>query len=116
MAAFFDFDPVTGIRTDFEYDEETGEAKLIQSSDISAAIDYAKTLANTGATDGGIKKGLWKYAVIPPIVQIALRQKGLDIYSQDPTMQNRVLREIDENYPWIKTTTKTHRVKNIRHE
>jgi hypothetical protein len=116
VAQFFDFDPMTGIRTDFEYDEETGNATLIQSSDVQAAIDYAKTLANTGATDKGIKGGLWKYAVIPPIVQIALRQKGLDIYSKDTTMINRVLREIDEHYPYLKTTTKTHRVKNIRHE
>lgn len=115
MATFFDFDPLTGIRTDMEYNEETGDATLIQSSDISAAVDYAKSLANTGIADQGIKKGLWKYAVIPPIVQIALRQKGLDIYSKDAGMMNRVLREIDENYPWIKTTTKKHRVKQVRH-
>jgi hypothetical protein len=116
VAQFFDFDPLTGIRTDMDYDEETGVATLIQSSDISAAVDYAKAIANSGLADHGIKQGLWKYAVIPPIVQIALRQKGLDIYSKDVAMQNRVLREIDENYPWIKTTTKTHRVKQKRHE
>lgn len=116
MAQFFDYDPHTGIRTDFEYDEETGVAKLIQSSDVSAAVDYAKAHANVGATDGGIKQGLWKYAILPPIVQIQLRQKGIDIYSKDPTMLNRFFREIDENYPHLKLTTKKHRVKNIRHE
>jgi hypothetical protein len=115
VATFFDYDPLTGIRTDMDYNEETGEATLIQSSDISAAVDYAKTIANHGIADQGIKKGLWKYAIIPPIVQVALRQKGLDIYSKEPTMMNRVLREIDENYPWLKTTTKKHRVKNVRH-
>lgn len=115
MGKWFEYDPNTGIKTSYDYDEDTGMLDIVHSSDISAAVDYAKAISNTGAADAGIKAGIWRYAVIPPLAQIALRNKGLDIYSQDPTMINRVLQEIDDNFPWLKTTTKKHRVKNIRH-
>jgi hypothetical protein len=113
--AFFDLDPVTGLRRDMTYDEETGVAKIIHSQDLSEAVDYAKAHANVNATDHGIKKGLWKYAIIPPLVQIELRNKGIDIYSKDPAMLNRLLAEIDANYPDLKLTTKKHRVQQRRH-
>lgn len=108
MALFLDYDPVTGVRYDMEYDEDTGNAKISTSQDVSAAIDWAKTQANMGVTDKGIKQGFWKYATIPVVVQVALRNKGIDIYSKDPTMQKRVFREINENYAWCKTTSKHH--------
>lgn len=115
MATFFDYDPLTGIRTDMEYDEDTGVATLIHTQDTSAFVDKQKALQATGVKDKGIKEGFWHYASIPPIVQIELRNKGLDIYSRDKDMLNKVLREIDEHYPWCKTTTKTHRVAENRH-
>ena len=115
MAQFFDYDPLTGVTEYFDYDESTGEAKIIHSQDVSAALDRSKSLANTGATDQGIKKGMWNYATLPQTVQIAMRAKGIDIYSKEPSMVNRMLKEIDENYPWCKNTTKKHRVQNIRH-
>ena len=102
MAQFLDYDP------DFEYDEATGVATISQSQDIQPFIDKTKALANISATDSGIKRGFWHYASIPPVVQIALRAKGLDIYSKDPTMTKRVLKEINQNYAWCKTTSKTH--------
>jgi hypothetical protein len=112
---FFDYDPLTGIRTDMEYDESTGIATLVHTQDLSSFADKQKALQNSGATDSGIKEGMWHYASIPPIVQLELRKKGLDIYSRDKTMLNRILREIDENYAFCKTTTKTHRVSENRH-
>jgi hypothetical protein len=115
VSTFFDFDPITGLRTDMHYDEETGTATLNHTQDLSAFVDKQATLRNTGATDSGIKKGMWHYASIPAFVQIEMRKKGLDIYSKDKTMLNRVLREIDENYSYLKTTNKTHRVSENRH-
>lgn len=115
MPQFFDYDPHTGITEYFDYDEETGTAHITHSQDVQAALDYAKSLRDTGIADKGIKAGLWKYAILPANVQIELRSKGLDIYSQEPAMMNKVFAEIDANYPHFKTTTKKHRVKAVRH-
>lgn len=116
MSQLFNYDPLTGIKEYFSYDEATGVASVRHEQDVSESIDYSKTLANTGATDKGIKEGMWHYASIPPIVQINLRSMGIDIYSREPAMQNRMLAALDEHYPWLKTTTKKHRVKAVRHQ
>lgn len=115
MGKWFEYDPNTGLRHDYDYDEETGNLTVTHTQDVSAFIDKQKALQATGATDVGIKQGMWHYASIPPLVQIELRNKGLDIYSKDKNMLNRILREIDENYPWLKTTNKVHRVSDNRH-
>ena len=40
-----------------------------------------------------------------PLVE-KLKQKGIDIYNKDQTKE--LLKEINTNYPWLKTTTKKH--------
>jgi len=110
--AFFDYDPHTGLRTDLEYDELTGKATIITSDpNIAAAkkfVDRNQAFANASVTDSGIKKGYWHYASIPPIVQVELRNKGLDMYSKDPSMMKRVYQEINQNYAYCKVTQKHH--------
>ena len=103
------------MRQDFDYDDDTGTAYITHSQDVSAALNLSKFKANTGATDKGIKNGLWSYATLPPLIQIQLRNMGIDVYSQDPDMINRKLRAIDEHFPHFKNTTKKHRVKAARH-
>lgn len=63
----------------------------------------------TGATDIGIKKGLWHYATIPLVVQYELLKKGINVHSKSD--RGRVLDEINANYPHLKTTRKTHSLK-----
>ena len=113
--SFFNYDPITGIRDDFTYDEDTGEAKIIQSIDTTPLMERNLAARNQGATDKGIKNGMWHYASIDPITQIKLRQMGIDIYSKDPTEQNRLLKAIDEHFPYLKMTDKRHRVSQNRH-
>lgn len=109
MADFLDYDPVTGIRHDLEYDEMTGEARITYTQDVEHVLEYTKRLANDGLTDGGIKKGWWLYAKIPPIVQIQMRAKGIDI--MDPNATNRIIQEINTHYPMLKTTQKNEGTK-----
>lgn len=104
MSDFFDFDPITGVRTDFDYDEITGEVTLNRSQDVSALLDYNKALANAGATDSGIKESWWLYAKIPPIFMIKMRAKGINV--EDGRHIDRLLAEINTNYPYLKTTQK----------
>ena len=104
MSEFFEYDPISGIRTDFEYDEQTGNVHLHRSADVSGLLDYTKSLANDGLTDGGIKKGMWLYAKIPPVVMIAMRNKGINV--EDGRHIDRVISEINSNYPHLKCTQK----------
>jgi hypothetical protein len=104
MPEFFEYDPVSGIRTDFEYEEATGNVILHRSQDVTALLEHNKRLANAGATDKGIKESWWLYAKIPPIFMLKMRAKGINV--EDGRHIDRVLAEINTNYPALKCTQK----------
>ena len=104
MAALLEFDPLTGIRRYIETDEVTGVTTLTTEQDVSGLLEHTKRLRNEGATDGGIKKGWWHYASIPPLIELKMRQKGIDLL--DPNSTRRIIQEINEHYPALKVTNK----------
>jgi hypothetical protein len=104
MPQFLEYDPISGLRTDFDYDEESGNVILQRSQDVSALLDYNAALRNAGATDKGIKESWWLYAKIPPIFMLKMRAKGINV--EDGRHIDRVLAEINTNYPLLKTTQK----------
>lgn len=104
MPQFFDYDPISGVRTDFDYDETTGNVQLHRTQDVEALLDHNKRLANDGLTDKGIKEGWWLYAKIPPIVMLQLRVKGINV--EDGRHIDRVVQEINMHYPALKCTQK----------
>lgn len=104
MPEFFDYDPLTGLRYDFDYDEETGNAIIHTTQDVEPLLDYNKRLANDSLTDKGIKESWWLYAKIPPIFMLKMRAKGINV--EDGRHIDRVLAEINTNYPYLKTTQK----------
>lgn len=104
MPAFFDYDPISGVRTDFDYDEATGNVQLHRTQDVQALLDHTKRLANDGLTDRGIKESWWLYAKVPPIVMLQLRAKGINV--EDGRHIDRVVQEINTNYPALKCTQK----------
>lgn len=111
MPEFLDYDPVTGLRYDYDFDEMTGRASITTSQDVQAVLDYTKALANDGATDKGIKKGWWLYAKVPAIVQLQMRAKGIKL--EDPTATKRIIAEINANYPHLKCTQKHEEGKKL---
>lgn len=104
----FDYDPATGIRTLWHYDEDTGKGLLRREQDVQWAVDLAAELRASGASDKEAKKDDYMalYAVIPPGVEMELKAKGIDLY--DPNNTRRILEEINRNYPYLKATDKTH--------
>lgn len=104
MPEFFEYDPASGIRTDFDYDESTGDVILTRAQDVQALLDYNKRLANDGITDKGIKESWWLYAKIPPIFMLKMRAKGINV--EDGRHIDRVVAEINTNYPLLKCTQK----------
>lgn len=104
MAEFLDYDPLTGVSHYFAHDEMTGLSSITTVQDVQPILDRNKQMANEGATDGGIKKGWWLYASIPPVVQLKMRAKGIRL--DDPGMTKRIIQEINEHYPALKCTQK----------
>ena len=107
MSEFFDYSPETGIRTDTKYDDMTGEMHVIRTADVQPVIDFTRAAANeVGVNHEDIRKGWWLYAKIPPIVELQLRAKGINIY--DKNDEKRLFAEINTNYPHLKCTTGNH--------
>lgn len=104
MSTFLEYDPVSGIRTDFDYDDTTGNVILTRSADVQPLLDHNAKLRNYGATDKGIKESWWLYAKIPPIFELKMRAKGINV--TDGRHIDRVIAEINTNYPHLKTTQK----------
>ena len=104
----FDYDPLTGIRTLWEHDEETGKGIFRREQDVSAVVDYATSIRNQGLADGELKKDdyMCLYATIPAGVEMELKAKGISLYDKNAT--KRILEEININYPYLKMTSKTH--------
>jgi hypothetical protein len=112
MPEFFEYSPHNGVQELWDYDQQTGKAWIRHNGDHEAFFSRNAESRNTRACDKGImengKEFHW-YCSIPPVVQIELRTKGIDIYSKDPVMIRRMFDEINQNYPLLKMTDKKHR-------
>jgi len=108
MSEFFDYDPVKQVTSYFSFDEMTGTATIRKEQDVQPILDYAAEIRNTGRADDNLKEeGYWcMYALIPEVVQVALLNKGINIY--DPADTKKMMQEINTNYPWLKTTDMHH--------
>jgi hypothetical protein len=105
---FFDYDPLTGVTEYLEFTPD-GKFHLTTEQDIEPFLDYAKELANSGATEKNFRGEGWLYAVIPGVVQAALLKKGINFL--DPSQTKAVVDEINANYPYCKTTHRHHAIR-----
>lgn len=104
MAEFFEYDPITGIRTETSFDDVTGEMTLIRSADVDQVVNFTRACANeAGLNKEGIAEGWWLYAKIPPIVILQMRAKGINVFDEGD--QKLMFRELNEHYPHLKCTT-----------
>ena len=104
MSDFFELDPVTGIRSDFRWNENEQEYRIVRTADAQPVLDFANWARNeAGLNREGIQANWWLYAKIPPIVELQLLAKGISIHN--PDHHDRMLAEINTNYPHLKCTT-----------
>ena len=105
-------DTLTGIYTYHEYDPLTDETKIIYFGDSEPYLEENKRLANdTEYTKKGFKNEFFKYASIPPAVQVKwLMEHGVDVYNKEHGAAIGKLLE-DPQYRYLKTTTKHHKIK-----
>lgn len=109
MAEFFDYDPDRGITTYFDHDELTDKTTIHRVQDVSDILDATRRARIDGKKDVKVKSGeahFAHYAVIPAMVELELRKKGINIY--DPSQTKEILKEINQNYPYLKVTEKHH--------
>ena len=105
MPILFDYDNETGLKTTFDYDPIKDQVTFSYSQDVSAFLDRMKEKRDNSY--GDTKEEWWHYASIPQIVEIELAKKGLSLYDKNHT--KAILKEINQNYPYLKATEKIHR-------
>lgn len=92
-------------------DESSGHLQVHYRQDVEPILELAKHERINGLADKGIKKDWWLYARIPPVVVLKLRfEYGIDIFDKNHT--KRAVEIINRDFPYVKTTEKTH---NLAH-
>jgi hypothetical protein len=106
MAEFFEFDPISGIRTDTDYNELTGEMTVIRTADVEKELNIARAVSNeVGPDKHGKAEGWHHYAVVPPAIYLQMRAKGINIFDESRESTQRMFEEINANYSALKVTT-----------
>jgi hypothetical protein len=106
---FFDYDPITGLEERYE-ETSDGMISIHTYQDVEPLIDHCKALSNEGLPDEAWKQqGVAVYAKLPLVVLGQMAKKGIRF--MDPNHIGRVVQEVNQNYPWLKTTTKHHEVR-----
>jgi hypothetical protein len=104
---FFDYDAETGIRETFDYDPIQDRVMITATQDVTGFLDLMNEIRKHPEISAkGMKEEWWHYASIPPVVEMELKKKGLDLNNKDH--MKPILREINANYPYLKSTTKNH--------
>lgn len=107
MPIVFDIDHETGMRTLFDYDPINDQVRLTYEQDVSHFLDRMNEIRkNPDISAKGIKEDWWYYCSIPPVVEMELRNRGLDLHNRDHMKD--ILKIINSEYPYLKSTTKTH--------
>ena len=108
MPRLFDINKDTGITQYFEYDPASDTINITSTQEVSDILDHAKQLREQAKVKGQVET--WShYATIPTIVELELLKKGLKL--SDKNDMPAIIKEIEVNYPYLKTTTKRHAVR-----
>ncbi len=109
MPAFIDKSP-GGMETWVDQNEDS-ETRVHYRQDVEPTLNFAKALRNDGLTDAGMKRDLWLYASIPPVVIMKLRlEYGVDVFNKNH--QKRLFELLNTEFRYLKTTEKMHTVKH----
>lgn len=112
MKRLLDFDPLTGEKVWFQYEQSTDHMVITHEQDVSPSLEYSHARQiDDDYTKKGIKGDLWHYARVPNVVIMDMKERfGVDFWNRDH--KRRVFELINSEYPYCKTTDKTHSVRN----
>jgi len=89
------------VRRDFTFTDD-GQIETNVTQDVSAILKQNKILRDTEDVSVRKKSDFYKYASIPVVVVEELFKKGLSIFDNNDL--KLIEREIELNYPFLKTT------------
>lgn len=109
MRRILDHDPLTGVTTYFDYEQDTDKMLITEVQDVTPFLDQASSKRNDDEySRAGIKNDWWHYARIPNVVAMDMANRfGVNMYGPSPDWKS-ILKIINREYPWLKMTTKTH--------
>ena len=106
-----DYDPLTGVSSHFTYDHASKQVILSHTQDVSKTLDLCADLrADSERTRKGIKTDFVHYAIVPPVVQLEMKQKhGVNFWDKkdDP----KVFALLNDEYSRFKVTEIVHNTK-----
>lgn len=92
-----------GIRHQTHVDEETGDMIIHRLQDVAPVLEYNKFLRSLGPDHyKGEDGNMWHYARVPLSVWEQMIQKFGPEIVMGEDCDNRVIKEIEINYPWLK--------------
>jgi hypothetical protein len=108
MKQLLDFNPLTGEKVFFDYEESTGRIVINHEQDVELAKDVAHHLATDGSySSDGIKRDWWHYAKVPNIIIMDMKNRfGVNFF--DKNDEKRMFELLNTEYKVFKTTEKTH--------
>ena len=107
-----DHNPLSGVTTYFDYEQSTDRMVITESQDVSAIIDANAAMRNDeDRTKQGIKDDHWHYARIPDAVLVDIRNK-YGVKFEDKNDLPKLLKIINTDYPYLKTTHLNHTIKH----
>jgi hypothetical protein len=107
MSIHFDYDPITGVTQYYDYDPVTDSHSITSMQNLDAFMEALKQKRNNPeAWAKGVKEEWAHYASIPPVIEMELRKKGIDIFN--PHQTKELIKEINTNYPFLKATSAHH--------
>lgn len=105
----FSFDPLTGMRVYFDYDESNDTTVLQYEQDVEPLLEMNKALANDdGYWKQGVKDEFAHYAQIPnAVIMQWLIEDGIDVYKEEdwPAVARKLN---DPEFRYLKVTSKKH--------
>jgi hypothetical protein len=111
LKRLFDYDPETGVRQIFHYDEMTGDVHIETQQDVEPLLNRNKALQNNEEySKQGIKNEMWHFAHVPIVVQLKwLVKYGAE---NDPMKKGneKLLFSLlnDPEWRYLKATNKIH--------
>ena len=113
MKLLLDHNPITGEKVFFGTDPATDKIVITHEQDVSEHLKRAHAqYVDDDFTKKGMKSDFWKYASIPNIIIMEMKQKhGVDINKKEHWP--RVFKLLNTEYSRFKTTDKFHRPKDV---
>lgn len=109
MAEFFDWNKDRGTWYEYDYDHDNDKVVIHTKQDVAPILDEARRLRNSGKGDAGVKGEFWRYAMLPAWFEVELKNRGISLYDKNNT--KKILKIINQEYPYLKTTNLNHAIK-----